>query len=393
MARSSSNRSRHARLHGVLEPDHAEDAGRLAVHAIHHDERGGAVAGDAVHDRRRARWGPLPPSSSTMRRTESAAPLRTERPSRKSMPLMRVWAVNGTSTASGASGSTRPYRSIGERRRSSALRASRRPGSTAWPPRPARAPSTPRHRDELGGLAVAEGDGAGLVEQQGVDVAGGLDGPAAHGQHVALHEAVHAGDADGRQQRADGGRDEAHQQGDEHDDRLLGPRVDGEGLQRHHRQQEDDREPGQQDVEGDLVRRLLPVGPLDEGDHPVEERLARLRGDAHDDLVGQHPGAAGDGRAVAAGLADDRRRLAGDGRLVDRGDALDDVAVAGDDLAGRRPRTGRRAASCVDGHLDDRCRRAGGRWPRSRPGSCAAWRPGPCPGPRPWPRRSWRTAR
>ena len=40
-------------------------------------------------------------------------------------------------------------------------------------------------------------------------------------------------------------------------------------------------------------------------------------GDAHDDPVGQHPRAAGDRAAVAAGLADDRRRLAGDRRLVD----------------------------------------------------------------------------
>ena len=53
-----------------------------------------------------------------------------------------------------------------------------------------------------------------------------------------------------------------------------------------------------------------------------------------DDAVGQHAGAAGDRAAVAAALADDRRGLAGDGRLVHRGDALDDLAVAGDDLAG-----------------------------------------------------------
>ena len=132
-------------------------------------------------------------------------------------------------------------------------------------------------------------------------------------------------------------------------DRLLGVRVDGERLQRHDGEQEDDREPGEQDVEGDLVRRLLAVGALDEGDHAVEERLARLGGDAHDDLVGQHPGAAGDGRAVAAGLADHRRRLAGDRRLVDGGDALDDVAVAGDHLAGARPHTGRRRAAPSDG--------------------------------------------
>ena len=115
---------------------------------------------------------------------------------------------------------------------------------------------------------------------------------------------------------------------------LLGAGVDGERLQRDDGQQEDDRQAGEQDRQGDLVRCLLPVGALDEGDHPVEERLARLGRDAHDDLVGQHPGAAGDGRAVAARLADDRRRLAGDRRLVDRGDALDDVAVAGDHLAG-----------------------------------------------------------
>ena len=67
-------------------------------------------------------------------------------------------------------------------------------------------------RDERRGLPVAQRDGAGLVEQQGVDVAGGLDRAARHGQHVALHQPVHAGDADGRQQRADGGRDQAHQQ-------------------------------------------------------------------------------------------------------------------------------------------------------------------------------------
>ena len=114
---------------------------------------------------------------------------------------------------------------------------------------------------------------------------------------------------------------------------LGGVGVDGEGLQGDDGQQEDDGQPGQQDVEGDLVGRLLAAGPFDQGDHPVDEALARLGGDLHHDPVGQHPGAAGDRRAVAARLADDRGRLAGDGRLVDRGDALDDVAVAGDQLA------------------------------------------------------------
>ena len=54
-----------------------------------------------------------------------------------------------------------------------------------------------RHRDELGGLAVAERDRAGLVEQQHVDVARRLDRAARQGEHVAAHQPVHAGDADG----------------------------------------------------------------------------------------------------------------------------------------------------------------------------------------------------
>ena len=45
-------------------------------------------------------------------------------------------------------------------------------------------------------------------------------------------------------------------------------------------------------------------------------------------------GSAGDGRAVAAGLANDGRGFAGDRQFVDRGDPFDDVAVARDDLAG-----------------------------------------------------------
>ena len=86
-------------------------------------------------------------------------------------------------------------------------------------------------------------------------------------------------------------------------------------------------------VERDLVRRLLALRALDEGDHPVEERLAGVGRDLDDDPVGEDPGAARDGAPVAAGLADDRSGLAGDGGLVDRGDALDDLAVGGDDVA------------------------------------------------------------
>ena len=111
--------------------------------------------------------------------------------------------------------------------------------------------------------------------------------------------------------------------------------VDGVGHQRRDGEQEDDRQAGDHDVQGDLVRRLLPLGALDERNHAIEERLARVRRDLDLDPVRQHARAAGDRAAVAARFADDRRAFAGDDRLVDRGDALDDLAVAGDALAGR----------------------------------------------------------
>ena len=92
--------------------------------------------------------------------------------------------------------------------------------------------------------------------------------------------------------------------------------------------------PDEQDVERDLVGRLLALGALDQPDHAIEEGRAGRRGDADADPIGQHLRAAGHRRAVAAGLTDDGGRLAGDGRLVDRGDALDDLAVGRDEIAG-----------------------------------------------------------
>ena len=143
----------------------------------------------------------------------------------------------------------------------------------------------------------------------------------------------------------------------------LGAGEQAERPQRDDDDHEDQRQRGQQDAERDLVRGLAPLGALDEGDHPVEEGLARLLGDLDDDPVREHLGAAGDGAAVAAGLADHGRRLAGDRRLVDRGDALDHGAVARDRLAGlddhdvapdaarrRASRRRRAAAPCLGPH-------------------------------------------
>ncbi len=72
-----------------------------------------------------------------------------------------------------------------------------------------------RHWHELSGLTVTEGNRSGLIEQQRVDVSCRFDRTAGHRQHIALHQAIHAGDADGREQAADGCWDEADEQRDE----------------------------------------------------------------------------------------------------------------------------------------------------------------------------------
>ncbi len=87
---------------------------------------------------------------------------------------------------------------------------------------------------QLGGRVVAQGqklrrpaiahrDRARLVQQQRVDIAGDFDRLAALGQHVGSQGAVHSGDADRRQECADRGGDQAHEQADER--RHVGPQA------------------------------------------------------------------------------------------------------------------------------------------------------------------------
>ncbi len=192
----------------------------------------------------------------------------------------------------------------------------------------------PGERDEGRGLAVAVGDGAGLVEEEGVHVARGLDGAAAQRDDVALDEAIHAGDADGREQGADGGGDEGDEEGDEHGRGLGGARVGGHRLDADHDQDEDHGQGGKQDVQRDLVRGLLPGRALDQRDHAVDETVPGARADPYDDRVGQDRRTAGHSGPVAARLPQDRGGFAGDGGLVHHRGPVDDVAVSRDRLAG-----------------------------------------------------------
>ena len=207
----------HALLHDVLEVDDAEDA------ACRSATTSGVppLRRDAVDDRLELVGDGAallldPPPHRVGRALADRAPLEVDaahaglRGERRRAPRPGCRAARGRSA---------PRRTS----RSSGLRASRRPGSRAARRRPASRSSTPGTGEELGGLAVAVGDRAGLVEQQRRAVARRFDRPAAHREHVALHEPVHARDADRREQRADRRRDQAHEQRDEHGDRLAAP--------------------------------------------------------------------------------------------------------------------------------------------------------------------------
>jgi hypothetical protein len=181
---------------------------------------------------------------------------------------MRVCAVNGTNVALSAatSRSRMPYCSFASTTmlRPSGVSSARELSCAASASARLRAA---RGGQKRGGLPVAQRDGARLVEEEHVDVARRFDGAPARGDDVRLNHPVHAGDADGRQEAADRRGNEAHEERDEHRDRdggaLLGglDAVKRKRKQRHCREKKDDGERREQDIERDLVRSLLPLGP------------------------------------------------------------------------------------------------------------------------------------
>ena len=181
--------------------------------------------------------------------------------------------------------------------------------------------------------AIAERDGAGLVQKQHVHVARRFHRASAHRQHIALKHAVHARDANGAEQAADRCGNQANQQRDQNRNGKDRAGINAERFQRHADEQENERQRREQNRQRDFVRRLLALRAFDQRNHAVEKAVAFFHRDANDDAVAQHARAAGDRAAVAAAFADDRRGFAGDRRFVHAGDAFDDIAVGGNDIA------------------------------------------------------------
>ena len=189
-------------------------------------------------------------------------------------------------------------------------------------------------RKELGRLPVTQRDRAGLVQQQRIDIPRRLDRTSRHRQHIEPHQPVHARNADRRKQRPDRRRDQRDEQRHQNDDRDRTAGISRETRDRGDSKHEDDRQTRQQNVQRDLVRRLLPFRALHQRDHPIQERRTLRRRDPHLDPVRQHPGATRHRRTVAAAFADHRSRLTGNRRLVDRRNPLDHLPIARDQFPG-----------------------------------------------------------
>ena len=127
---------------------------------------------------------------------------------------------------------------------------------------------------ELRGLTVAHGNGAGLVQQKGVDIPGQFHGLAALGQHIGRQSPVHARQTDGRQQRADGGGDQADQQGSQPGNGQVDVKIARHGPERAGHQHEGQAQTGQHHGEGQFIGRLLARCALHQRDHPVQKGLA-----------------------------------------------------------------------------------------------------------------------
>ena len=73
-------------------------------------------------------------------------------------------------------------------------------------------------RQEIRRVPIAHRDSAGLVEQNGIDVAGGLHRLATLGHDVRLQRAIHPGDTYSGEQRANRCRNQTHEQRDQRRD-------------------------------------------------------------------------------------------------------------------------------------------------------------------------------
>ena len=100
-----------------------------------------------------------------------------------------------------------------------------------------------------------------------------------------LNQTIHSGNTDRGQQAADGRWNQTDQQRYENENRLRGAGINGERLESHDRQQKYDRQAREQNIQRYLVWSFLSFSAFNQRNHPIDECLTGIRGDADFDLI------------------------------------------------------------------------------------------------------------
>ena len=209
-----------------------------------------------------------------------------------------------------------------------------------------------RGGDHLGEGRLTAGDGAGLVEHDGVDLVCGLerlrraDQDAVLGAFARRH---HDREGGGETERARTGDDQHCNRGDQcQRERGRGP-DDEPGHERRDRDEHHGRHEVRRDLVGEALDRCLrSLRLLDEADDLGEHGVGPDLGGLEPERSGLVDRGADDG---VAGVLGDRDRLAGHHRLVQSGASVDDDTVDGH-LLTRADQDHVAGDDLVDGYLD-----------------------------------------
>jgi hypothetical protein len=90
----------------------------------------------------------------------------------------------------------------------------------------------------------------------------------------------------------------------------MNARIGGDWHQCDYDDEKNKRKYDQYRIQGDFVWGLLPFGAFDQGNHPVQKRIARVRGYFDQDRITRDPRTASHGRLITSRPFDYRCRFA-----------------------------------------------------------------------------------
>src|SRR6185437_13235216 len=102
-----------------------------------------------------------------------------------------------------------------------------------------------------------------------------------------------------------------------------------------HGKQKYNRQPGEQNIQCNLIRGLMPFSAFNQRDHAINKSFSRIGRDSYFDFIRENTCTAGDSGSVSTAFTNHWSRLPCDGRFVDRSDSLDYFPVTWNHLSSR----------------------------------------------------------